>query len=47
MRADKRLYGCPNLFNLRDMENFTVLTGRELKLLQEKKGRKLQLEAAV
>lgn len=29
------------------MENFTVLTGGELKLLQEKKGRKLQLESAV
>lgn len=39
MRSDKRFRGCPNLLVLRGVENFPLVTGGELKLLQGRKGR--------
>lgn len=39
MHTDTRLLGCPNLPVLRGVENFALLTGEELKLLQGRKGR--------
>lgn len=39
MRSDKQFRGCPNLLVLRGVENFPLVTGGELKLLQGRKGR--------